>query len=343
MAILSSKNCKLISPKKKNIFQKKKILKKELNNFYNIKLHEFLKKLKEKKFQFKIIQNDKILQNMNSLLSLKILYEKQLPNLPRQYISKFVLNRNNESIIIKKFIGKKFTIIGGCSFRFFKHQQLLELVFFAIKTKEQIKGYGSFLIFVLKHYANFLGFKFIITCADNNAMHFFYKQGFSPYVTSPSFFWTGFIRDYVEITLMEFVLFPKFNYLSIVYFLLIQKLSLIKNFKKFTNQNQIKILRKKKLKTIFFFFLEKVFEKKKKLKKIKKLRNMHRNNRNKKFLSFLRESTENIKKIFTKSKLNKFFDAIELKSFEEKIRFKSNIKKSFKNLKEEIMLIKQGK
>jgi histone acetyltransferase len=180
------------------------------------------------------------------LWALKILYEKQLPKIPKCYISKFILNRNHESIIIKKFVGKKFHIIGGCSFRFFKQQQLLELVFFAIKTKEQIKGYGTFLILVLKNYANFLGLKFIITCADNNAMHFFFKQGFSPFITLPSFFWSGFVRDYIDIVLMEFVIFSKFNYLNVLYLILSQKIFLNSQIKNLIGKNNLKIAKKKK-------------------------------------------------------------------------------------------------
>jgi len=46
----------------------------------------------------------------------------------------------------------------------------------------------------------------ILTYADNQAIGYFMKQGFHKHVTFPNEKWRGYIKDYVEATLMECVL-----------------------------------------------------------------------------------------------------------------------------------------
>ena len=53
-------------------------------------------------------------------------------------------------IIIKKLPGEKRQILGGCVFRPFYTQKFAEIVFLAVTTQEQVKGYGSRLMNKLK-------------------------------------------------------------------------------------------------------------------------------------------------------------------------------------------------
>ena len=54
-----------------------------------------------------------------------------------------------------------------------------------------------------------------LTYADNYAVGYFKKQGFTKEITLPRSVWAGYIKDYEGGTIMECVLLPKVNYLEI--------------------------------------------------------------------------------------------------------------------------------
>jgi histone acetyltransferase len=185
----------------------------------------FLRLEEEKKiFFFEVINNNGSKNNREILLNLKKIFSKQLPNMPIFYINQVILDIKQESIALIKYTNSKAHTIGGCSYRIFKKQNLIELIFFAIVTSEQMKGYGKILMSFLKEKAKSLNAKTIITCADNNAIKYFLKQGFSHVITSPIFIWAGYICDYEEIKLMECSLFKDFKYCNSIPFVVIQKL-----------------------------------------------------------------------------------------------------------------------
>lgn len=51
-----------------------------------------------------------------------------------------------------------------------------------------------------------------LTYADNNAVGYFLKQGFTKGISLPREVWGGYIKDYDGGTLMECVLHPKLPY-----------------------------------------------------------------------------------------------------------------------------------
>ena len=66
-------------------------------------------------------------------------------------------------------------ILGGCVFRPFPSQKFAEIVFLAITTTEQVKGYGSSLMNKLKDHAMERNINYFLTYADNNAIEYFKK------------------------------------------------------------------------------------------------------------------------------------------------------------------------
>lgn len=54
-----------------------------------------------------------------------------------------------------------------------------------------------------------------LTYADNYAVGYFKKQGFTKEITLPRSVWAGYIKDYEGGTIMECALLPKVNYLEI--------------------------------------------------------------------------------------------------------------------------------
>jgi histone acetyltransferase len=198
-----------------------------------------LEKERKKEIFFKITNNNGNKTNTQILLCLKRLFSKQLPNMPKFYISQIIFDIKQKSIALIKIIGQKMQVIGGCSYRIFKKYQQLELIFFAIITSEQMKGYGKILMNFLKDRAKSLEIRTIITCADNNAIKYFLKQGFSQIITSPIFIWAGYICDYEEIKLMECSILKSFKYFNSIPFILNLKLLFLSKLKKVFSKNSL--------------------------------------------------------------------------------------------------------
>jgi len=130
---------------------------------------------------------------MRNLIDLKNIVAKQLPRMPRNYIVRLTMDRQHEAMIIRRrntSIDKQQTgalagrsmILGGCVFRPFHTQRFAEIVFLAISTSEQVKGYGTRLMNRLKAHAQNVGIQYFVTYADNNAIEYFRKQGFTKHL-----------------------------------------------------------------------------------------------------------------------------------------------------------------
>ena len=85
-----------------------------------------------------------------------------------------MFHRNHESLMIVK--GQD-NVVGGITMRIFKEFKFAEIVFCAITSVEQVKGYGSFLMNYLKEYVkSAAGITHFLTYADNYAVGYFKKQ-----------------------------------------------------------------------------------------------------------------------------------------------------------------------
>jgi len=164
------------------------------------------------KLKIKFTINDGSDSSIKMLTKLKIIFSTQLPNIPRLYIRKQLLEKKHVLLTLIKFTDKKKIVIGSCCFRIFESNQFIELIFFAICTTTQGFGYGTYLMSFLKDFAKSIKIKYIITCADNYAIKFFLKQGFSKILANPISIWFRHIREYEEVVLMECVTGSKNSY-----------------------------------------------------------------------------------------------------------------------------------
>ena len=80
---------------------------------------------------------------------------------------------------------------------------------------EQIKGFGTILMNNLKRHAQVEGLEYFLTYADNYAIGYFQKQGFSKSISMPKDRWHGYIKDYDGATLVECYIHPGIDYTSI--------------------------------------------------------------------------------------------------------------------------------
>jgi histone acetyltransferase len=70
------------------------------------------------------------------LIGLKNLFQKQLPKMPREYITRLVLDKNHIGMAIVK---RGWKVVGGICYRPFESRGFAEIVFCAVDSSEQIK------------------------------------------------------------------------------------------------------------------------------------------------------------------------------------------------------------
>lgn len=127
-----------------------------------------------------IVTNDGTRTNMIRLVGLKSLFSRQLPKMPKEYIARLVFDRRHKSLaILSPDPSKRETdeeIIGGICYRAYPETRFGEIAFCAVNASQQVKGYGTKLMNLLKMHAVGEGIEYFITYADNYAIGYFKKQ-----------------------------------------------------------------------------------------------------------------------------------------------------------------------
>ncbi|OAA75914.1 histone acetyltransferase GCN5 [Akanthomyces lecanii RCEF 1005] len=171
--------------------------------------------------EYHVINNDGTRESFIILTGLKCLFQKQLPKMPKDYIARLVYDRAHLSIAIIKH---PLEVVGGICFRSFPSRTFAEIVFCAVASDQQVKGYGAHLMCHLKDYVRATSpVMHFLTYADNYATGYFQKQGFSKEVTLDPKLWMGCIKDYEGGTLMQCSMLPRARYLEAGRMLLKQK------------------------------------------------------------------------------------------------------------------------
>ncbi|KAK5290167.1 histone acetyltransferase [Cryomyces antarcticus] len=171
--------------------------------------------------EFRVVNNDGSHESFIILTGLKCIFQKQLPKMPKEYIARLVYDRTHLSMAIVK---KPLEVVGGITYRPFKGRQFAEIVFCAISSDQQVKGYGAHLMSHLKDYVKATSdVMHFLTYADNYAIGYFKKQGFTKEITLPKMKWMGYIKDYEGGTIMQCSMLPKIRYLESGKMLLKQK------------------------------------------------------------------------------------------------------------------------
>ncbi|KND04068.1 uncharacterized protein SPPG_01510 [Spizellomyces punctatus DAOM BR117] len=162
---------------------------------------------------FKLAHNDGRKENLVLLSRLKAVIQAQLPKMPREYIARVVYSREHFSYVV---VRANREVIGGITFRPFEARKFAEIVFLAVLSGNQTSGYGARLMAHFKDYVrDTFGVQHLLTYADNFAIGFFKKQGFTSEITLEKAIWVGYIKDYEGATLLQCTFFPKVRYLEI--------------------------------------------------------------------------------------------------------------------------------
>ncbi|OBS75816.1 hypothetical protein A6R68_17732, partial [Neotoma lepida] len=142
------------------------------------------------------------------LVGLQNVFSHQLPRMPKEYITRLVFDPKHKTLALIKD-GR---VIGGICFRMFPSQGFTEIVFCAVTSNEQVKGYGTHLMNHLKEYHIKHDILNFLTYADEYAIGYFKKQGFSKEIKIPKAKYVGYIKDYEGATLMGCELNPQIPY-----------------------------------------------------------------------------------------------------------------------------------
>lgn len=190
---------------------------------------------REGKIEFRVVNNDGSRDHFMILTGLKNIFQKQLPKMPKEYIARLVYDRSHVSIAV---VRKPMTVVGGITYRPFASRKFAEIVFCAISSTEQVRGYGAHLMNHLKDYVKATTpIMYFLTYADNYAIGYFKKQGFTKEITLDKGIWMGYIKDYEGGTLMQCSMLPKIRYLDAAKVLLVQKAAIMKKIREISKSH----------------------------------------------------------------------------------------------------------
>lgn len=162
--------------------------------------------------EFRVVNNDNSRESNIILTGLKCIFQKQLPKMPKDYIARLVYDKTHLSIAIVKH---PLEVVGGITYRAFPGRRFAEIAFCAISSDQQVKGYGAHLMAHLKDYVRATSeVMHFLTYADNYAIGYFRKQGFTKEITLEKSIWMGYIKDYEGGTIMQCTMLPKIRYLE---------------------------------------------------------------------------------------------------------------------------------
>ena len=130
------------------------------------------------------------------------------------------------------------TVLGGITYRPFVHRNFAEIVFCAIASTEQVQGFGSRLMcHVKEHVKKAHGIQNFLTYADNYAIGYFKKQGFTTDITLDKALWVGYIKDYEGGTLMQCTMIHKVDYLDTKSTISAQRKAVLQKIREYTTSH----------------------------------------------------------------------------------------------------------
>jgi len=172
-----------------------------------------------KDINYCIVSNDGVKDSLVKLIGLKTLFARQLPKMPKEYIVRLVFDRRHKCLALlsddPSQKGGDEEIIGGICYRAYYDMMFAEIAFCAVSASQQVKGYGTKMMNLLKNHAVLEGIEYFITFADNYAIGYFKKQGFTKCITMPKERYHGLIKEYDGGTVMECYVHPSIDYTRI--------------------------------------------------------------------------------------------------------------------------------
>lgn len=199
------------------------------------KEQEMHRSFRDRDIMLRMVSSSDADADRSLLLKAKCLFQKQLSKMPREYIFRQVFDDKHVNMLL---VDRSSEVVGGICYRPFFEESFVEIVFLAVDYDYQVRGMGGFMMDLfkesakleMKSHAEGVGCSsktvddlnsfperaagrpfYIMTYADNFAIGYFMKQGFSTRIRFGC--WIGFIKDYEGGTLVECRVYWEINYL----------------------------------------------------------------------------------------------------------------------------------
>ncbi|KAA8565511.1 hypothetical protein EYC84_009369 [Monilinia fructicola] len=179
--------------------------------------------------EFRVVKNDGSESSLITLARFQKLVQAALPRMDHDSIRQTVFDPNNTSFVMVQKAGDPVQteeVIAGVAYRVWEARRFVELVYLVVNKNKHKTGLGSRL---MNHFKDEVKSSMaenvmeILTYADNFAVGFFKKQGFTKDITLEKRVWGGIINDYVESILMQCTLLPRIRYANAAAMLRLQK------------------------------------------------------------------------------------------------------------------------
>jgi N-acetylglutamate synthase-like GNAT family acetyltransferase len=181
---------------------------------------------------FELVRNDSSPRFLFMLCALKNVFRRQLPNMPATYISLLVFDPRHMSLCAK-WDG---SVVGGITFRPFYTPQanFAEIAFCAVYNHydPDQRGVGARLMQRLKIECLRMKIHHFLTYADDTAIGFFKKMGFTKRIYLEHDYWKGCVKDYERATLMHCMFREGIDYTSMPDLVHVQRQCLLNLFPK---------------------------------------------------------------------------------------------------------------
>eukprot|EP01013_Petalomonas_cantuscygni_P018595 TRINITY_DN36055_c0_g1_i1.p1 TRINITY_DN36055_c0_g1~~TRINITY_DN36055_c0_g1_i1.p1 ORF type:complete len:331 (-),score=54.70 TRINITY_DN36055_c0_g1_i1:215-1207(-) len=162
------------------------------------------------KLTYEGIVNDGTPRSMALLLCAKALFKGELAMMPEDYIAALVFDAFHETLVV---LDDTPLLLGAITFRPFRELGFVEIAFVAVNNERASRGIGGAMMSRLKEWMRRRRIYHILTCADNDAVGFFRKQGYHDLIVLRKESYVGIIKEYQRVVLMECILHPSINYL----------------------------------------------------------------------------------------------------------------------------------
>lgn len=166
------------------------------------------------------------------LLMAKELFCTALPRMPRDYITRLVFNTNHETACLLQYPHEPNTspLVAAICYRTFPDVHFIEIAFCAVSITRQYSGLGHCIMNYLKEHVKQRGYTNIVTYADNAALEYFQKQGFSKNITMPESVWHGRVKHYDQAIFVQCPLYKNVDYTKLMQYLRKQRELTLKRF-----------------------------------------------------------------------------------------------------------------
>ena len=167
--------------------------------------------LYDRELTYRVVENDGTRQALMWLLMARNIFHQGLTEMPEAYITRLVFNENHRTVLLMQ----NGVVRGGITFRPFMDLDFAEIAFCVVLQQQQIRGFGSHLMAHVKTYLQAIGLHNILTYADNTAIGYFMRQGFTEEINFDPQIWKRCIKDYNGATLIHCEIRDDVDYMRI--------------------------------------------------------------------------------------------------------------------------------